>query len=648
MQGTAYSEPINAIMKTISVRVLLLMGLLLWAAPSVKAQEATMAVPPVVLDGIGFTVPVSVVGDTLSMEAYSVKGSSEAIPLTFDEDDGWIADGVVVNGRDFQDVVLLRSGQEVVRQATRSIPGWLSIVPPILAIVVALIFKRVIPALFLGLWVGAVTVASFTFQGLFMGLLNTFEVYVLKVFIDPDHAAIILFSCMIGGMVGIISKNGGMQGVVNLIVKWATDPKKGQIATGALGLSIFFDDYANSLVVGNTMRPVTDRLRISREKLAYIVDSTAAPVACLALVTTWIGYEVGMIGTAVDKIDGLEGSAYAFFLSSIPYSFYPLLAIFFVFLVSFSRRDFGPMYKAEVRARTLNQVISPEAQIDEEAAESKETRPVEGKPHRAINAIIPVLVLVIGVLVGLYVTGDGESMKDIIGSSDSFKSLMWASLLGVVVAGVMSSAQRILTISEVVESWYAGLKGMLFAMIILIMAWALSAITDDLHTASFLVSVLGDALHPGVVPTIVFLLAAATAFSTGSSWGTMGILMPLVIPLTWAVMAGAGMVAAHDYHILYSSISAVLAGAVWGDHCSPISDTTILSSMASGCDHIDHVRTQLPYALLVGGVAIFGGTLPVGFGFPWWASLALGATMLVVVLRYFGKIADNEAVIVQS
>ena len=184
-------------------------------------------------------------------------------------------------------------------------------------------------------------------------------------------------------------------------------------------------------------------------------------------------------------------------------------------------------------------------------------------------------------------------------------------------------------------------------MIILELAWALSAITDDLHTASYLVSVLGDSLHPGMVPTLVFLLAAATAFSTGSSWGTMGILMPLVIPLTWAVMAGAGMVEAHDYHILYSSISAILAGAVWGDHCSPISDTTILSSMASGCDHIDHVRTQLPYAMLVGGVAVLGGTLPVGFGFPLWASLSLGAVMLIVFLRYFGKVSDDVPVVVE-
>ena len=625
-----------------------ILALLLASALAVSvgnAQETAIKVPGVVLNEVGFDVGVTVTGDTLSMDAYAVQASGGTFALEFDEDDGWQAKGVTVTAKGAQDVVLLRSGQEVVREATRSIAGFWSIVPPVLAIVIALAFKRVIPALFLGIWVGAATVAGFSIQGVFWGLLNTFNGYVLQEYVDPDHASVILFSCMIGGMVGIISKNGGMQGVVNIIVRWANDPKRGQIATGVLGLAIFFDDYANSLVVGNTMRPVTDRLRISREKLAYIVDSTAAPVACLAFVTTWIGYEVGLIENAVEKIEGLSGSAYGFFLASIPYSFYPILAIFFVFLIAYTRRDFGPMYKAEVRARTLGQVIDPAAIIDEDATTSKETTPIKGKPQRAINAIIPVLILVFGVLGGLWYTGTGDSIKDIIGSSDSFSSLMWASLLAVFVAAILSTVQRILTLTEVVEAWYSGLKGMLFAMIILMMAWALSAVTDDLHTAGFLVSVLGDALHPGVVPTIVFLLAAATAFATGSSWGTMGILMPLVIPLAWAVMDVNGMTAAHDYHILYSTISAILAGAVWGDHCSPISDTTILSSMASGCDHIDHVRTQLPYAMTVGSVAIVGGTLPVGFGFPWWASLAIGAVLLVLVVRFFGKIADDEPVI---
>ncbi|MDA0875112.1 MAG: Na+/H+ antiporter NhaC family protein, partial [Bacteroidetes bacterium] len=286
-----------------------------------KAQDLLVQTPQVVLERIPFPVVLASVGaDSLGPQAYSIAGMGEPVSFAFDEDEGqWIAQDVTVPETGRQDLTIYRAGEALLTQEVRSVSGWWAIIPPMLAIAIALISKRVIPALFLGLWIGAFTIQGFSLKGIFMGLLDTFQVYVLQAFIDPNHAPIILFSLMIGGMVGIISRNGGMQGVVNHIVKWASTPKRGQAATGALGLAIFFDDYANSLVVGNTMRPVTDRLRVSREKLAYIVDSTAAPVACIALVTTWIGYEVGLIGTSVAKIDGLDGSAFSFFLSSIPY-----------------------------------------------------------------------------------------------------------------------------------------------------------------------------------------------------------------------------------------------------------------------------------------------------------------------------------------
>ena len=605
-----------------------------------KAQDLLVQTPQVVLERIPFPVVLASVGaDSLGPQAYSIAGMGEPVSFAFDEDEGqWIAQDVTVPETGRQDLTIYRAGEALLTQEVRSVSGWWAIIPPMLAIAIALISKRVIPALFLGLWIGAFTIQGFSLKGIFMGLLDTFQVYVLQAFIDPNHAPIILFSLMIGGMVGIISRNGGMQGVVNHIVKWASTPKRGQAATGALGLAIFFDDYANSLVVGNTMRPVTDRLRVSREKLAYIVDSTAAPVACIALVTTWIGYEVGLIGTSVAKIDGLDGSAFSFFLSSIPY--YPILAIFFVFLVALWGKDFGPMYRAERRARETGQVMREGAAVDESAS-GEESQPKPGIPHRAINAVIPVLVLVFGVLAGLYATGEGDSLREIINSSDSYTSLMWASLMGVFVAVILTASQRLMNIGEIVEAWYAGLKSMLFAMIILVLAWALSEITQDLHTAPYLVSILGDAVPPSIIPAVVFLLSAATAFATGSSWGTMGILMPLVLPLAWAVMMINGMVEAHDYHILYSTISCILAGAVWGDHCSPISDTTILSSMASGCDHIDHVNTQLPYALLVGMVALIIGTIPAGFGAPWWVPYPIGMTILVLFLKFFGKNAEE-------
>ena len=626
-----------------------LLGLLVCCAvsTSVWAQEADveMEVPSLVLRGVPFGVDVR--GDFADgTSGYAVRVGEASTPMVYDEEAGMLR-AADVRVETSETVEVVRQGTVIAQADVRAIPGWLSILPPLLAIAIALVFKRVIPALFLGIWIGAWTAVGGVF-GWWPGLLSAFQVYILGALANTDHAAIILFSLMIGGMVGIISKNGGTQGVVNLIIRWASTARKGQLATGALGLAIFFDDYANTLVVGNTMRPVTDRLRISREKLAYIVDSTAAPVACLAFVTTWIGYEVGLIGTAVAQIDGFNESAYGVFLSSIPYSFYPMFAIFFVFAIANSRRDFGPMLQAEVRARTTGQVLGPGAKVDEAAVEGKELAPKEGKPERAINAILPVAVLVFAVLGSLYVTGaeaagSGAGLRDIIGEADSYKALMWASLLGVLVAAVLSIGQRILTLDETIDAWYAGLKSMLIAMIILVLAWALSSITDVLHTADFLIQYLGDWLVPGVVPTLVFLLAAATAFATGSSWGTMGILMPLVLPLAWAVLQADGLHTEEEYYrIIYSSASAVLAGSVWGDHCSPISDTTILSSMASGCDHIEHVRTQLPYAFSVGVVAILVGTLPTGFGFPWWLSLIIGLAILSAGIRFFGKKLDDE------
>lgn len=617
----------------------------LWAIADTPADSLVQAAPPevtfeapsLVLRNLPFTVSFTApAGETFEV----VAGTSRQAAVYDSTDNVYRAEGLVLEENTGQ-IAIEHAGAVLSSADTRTIPGWFSILPPLLAILVAFATRRVIPSLFLGIWLGAFLAYGVGASALWWGLLQAFEIYVLKALADDGHASILLFSLMIGGMVGIISKNGGTYGIVNVLIRFASTPKRGQIATSLLGIVIFFDDYANTLVVGNTMRPVTDKLRISREKLAYLVDSTAAPVASLALVTTWIGYEVGLIGTAASRIPGLDESAYGIFLNSIAYSFYPIFALFFLFVVATSNKEFGPMYKAELRARTTGQVLDDRAVVDPEQANSHELAPKEGKPHRAINAILPVLALVAGVLGGLYYTGvqsvgADAPLREIIGSADSYRALLWASLLSVLTAGVLSVGQRILTLDEAVDAWYSGMKSMLLAMIILVLAWALSAVTDSLQTATFLTSVLSDNLAPGVVPALVFVLAAATAFATGTSWGTMGILMPLVVPLAWGVMAVGGDPATM-MPILYSTVSAVLAGAVWGDHCSPISDTTILSSMASGCDHVAHVKTQLPYAFLVGMVALVFGTLPVGFGLPWWVAMLVGPVLLTLIFHAIGK-----------
>lgn len=532
---------------------------------------------------------------------------------------------------------------------TAEVPGagtWISVIPPLFAIGLALVLRQVIPALFAGVLLGSWLINGLTPRGVWSGTLDSFQVHILNAFADASHAAIILFSLMIGGTVGIISRNGGLQGIVNHIVSWADSVKRASVATATMGLAVFFDDYANTLVVGNTMRPVTDTLNISRAKLAYIVDSTAAPVTCLALVTTWIGYEVGLIGDALSHIDDLNTEPYLLFLSTIPYSFYPLLAIMFVYMVAVSGRDFGPMLAAERKARAG---IKPEPGDESStlAEECERIEPVDGKPQRAINAVAPILALIFGVMGGLYATGtanlEGTStdLRDIIGAADSYMALMWGSLLGMLTAALLSMAQRIMTLEQVINAWYKGMRSMIYAIIILILAWALGGIADELKTADYLVSLLGDTLPAQLVPVLVFIIAAFTAFATGSSWGAMGILVPLIIPLTWAVMKANGLDTQADMHILYSAIASVLAGSVWGDHCSPISDTTILSSMASGCNHIEHVHTQMPYAILVGTVSLAAGSIPVAYGLPWWLGLLTGAAILFTALMLIGRKAAS-------
>lgn len=538
-------------------------------------------------------------------------------------------------------------------------PRWLSILPPLIAIVLALVLREVIASLFVGIFFGAAVIgvySSSSFAGIVSGLLTTLDTYILDALTDGSHVAIILFSLLIGGMVSLISRNGGMQGIVDRIARLAKTPRSGQMATWLLGLVIFFDDYANSLVVGNTMRPITDRLKISREKLSYIVDSTAAPVSALAFITTWIGAELGYIADGISTLEGFpeEMSPYRIFLSSLGYAFYPILTLLFILILVWRQRDFGTMLKAERRARSTGEV----ARVDSHSGEPEELKhfqPKEGIKVQAFRAVIPVLVLVFGVLIGLLYTGwdsavwsDAEmgfskKLSTIIGAADSYAALLWASLTAVIVALFLSLGKGRLGLHEAVEVMTGGFKAMFSALTILTLAWALQGITDAMHTADFLTDLLGGQLAPAWLPTITFILAGVIAFSTGSSWGTMAILYPIVIPLTWAVGMENGLEETMALRIMANSVACVLGGAVLGDHCSPISDTTILSSLATSTNHIDHVRTQLPYALTVGSIALLVGTIPTGYGLPSWVSFILGIAACWGVIQWLGKPTNEVA-----
>ncbi len=557
----------------------------------------------------------------------------------------------------------------------RRIPLWLSILPPLIAIGLALIFKEVIISLFAGVWVGAFIAGGLRFEaflGLIKALLATIDTYIINSLNDAGHLSVIVFSLLIGGMVAIISRNGGMSGVVNRMTKYATNPRRGQFVTWLLGVAIFFDDYANTLIVGNTMRSVTDRFRISREKLAYIVDSTAAPVASVAFITTWIGAELGYIGDGIEQVEHFANTTpYAIFIESLKYSYYPIFTLAFILYLIFQRRDFGPMLTAEIRARTTGVVKATALEADA-VDDQEDLNPVAGAPLRARNAVIPVLTVVVMTIIGLLDTGlnslaagldnppstsdwgavwgalDGSFFNKLglaIGAADSYVALLWASVSGVVVALILSVSQRIMNVGQTIGALTAGFKAMFSAVMILTLAWSLALTTEELHTATFLVELLGEALNPYLLQPVIFVLAAVISFSTGSSWSTMAILYPIAIPLTWTVAMLAGWAEPDAAGLLYNVISTVLAASVLGDHCSPISDTTILSSLASDCHHIDHVRTQLPYALTVGAVALSAGFLSTALGGGWLICLSLmvgGLVLLYFIVRMVGSTMEMD------
>ena len=518
-------------------------------------------------------------------------------------------------------------------------PLWMSILPPLVAIVMALLIKEVISSLFVGILTGTFLIALYggasPISALGGGLLRVVDTYVVNSLFDADHVTIIVFTLIIGGMVRIITVNGGMQGVVNWLSRRAHGPRSGQLTTFLMDLCIFFDDYSNTLVVGNTMRPVADKLKVSREKLAYIVDSTSAPVVAVAFVTTWIGAELSYIQDGIRAI-GLEASAYSVFFHSLAYSFYPFLTLGFVLMIIFSGRDFGPMLKAERKARK---------------ASSMEIEMTNGvsRPAHIIDALIPLAVLIFGTIMGLIVTGYDVSiwhaetgffsqLSATIGAANSYKALLWASLLSLLTTIVMTLLRGDMEFGKIMEEMVEGFKAMFNAVLILTMAWSIALVTKDMHTAEFVSRLLLQwSLSPWLVPVLTFALAALIGFSTGTSWGTMAILYPLILPASWLLCQEQGLNVEATMPLFYNVVASVLAGSVMGDHCSPISDTTIMSSLASSCNHMQHVSTQMPYALTVGATALLMGVLPTALGLPSWVAFLTGFAVLWLVVRFVGK-----------
>ena len=531
------------------------------------------------------------------------------------------------------------------------LPGWTSLLPPLLAIVLAFVLREVVISLFCGIYLGALLL--FGFQPL-TALWRSIDYFIAPALGDPDHAAVVIFALLLGGMIGVISRSGGMAGVLDAVRSIAITPRRAKAATYVGGLSIFFNDYANALIVGNTMRPLTDKLGVPREKLAYIVDSTAAPVAGVVFVSTWAGFMISLINASLNAVaqnpetdpglaaDLAAANPFVVYMQCIPYMFYPFLSLVMVALVIWTGRDFGPMLSAERRAARGEGLSRPGAMLlANTAGETLEAD--QDAPRRWFNAVVPIATVIAVVLGGLYFDGRasapvGASIWDILGAANPFHALLWGSLSGCLVAIAMTVGQRILTPHQALDAWCGGLRALMLAIVILVLAWSIGAVTSELGTAEYIAVSLTGRVPAVLLPALVFVTAMLISFATGTSWGTMAILVPLVVPLAVAIGGGEGFEGGTRYTILLGSISSVLAGAIFGDHCSPISDTTVMSSMSSACDHMDHVRTQAPYAILVAGTGIVVGDLGSAvLGIPLWASYLAGAAILLLFLTLAGR-----------
>jgi len=519
--------------------------------------------------------------------------------------------------------------------------GALALLPAILAIALAIWKRQVIVSLLFGIFVGATIINGYN---PLKGLMETFSTFIVqKSLADSWNIGILTFCLAIGGMIGIIGKMGGTRAIADALIKKATGVRSTMLATAFMGVAIFFDDYANSMIVGNTMRPITDKQKISREKLAYIIDSTAAPVSSMAPLSTWIAMELGLIASGL-KTANIEANSMMVFFQTIPFRFYSIFAVFLVFFLIYQRKDYGPMLKAEIRARKTGAVYASDA--EPLVADDPDLEPAEGISYSISDALIPILIFVFITIIGLWYNGGGmeagKSIKDAYGDADASVVLTWAAFIGSIVAGSLALLKGKLSLKTAIDSWVAGTKSMMTAVIILALAFALKAVITDMKLAEWLIEQTQGVLAGHWLPLITFVVACIIAFATGTSWGTNAILMPIVIPIAAGLSTAPGEVTA----LLTATMGAVLTGAVFGDHCSPISDTTILSSMAAGSDHTDHVRTQIPYALTAALLAIVLGFIPAGLGISSWISLIAGLAVLWFIVMKFGKQIDNKGNII--
>ncbi len=450
--------------------------------------------------------------------------------------------------------------------------GWVSILPPVVAILLAIRTKQVFLSLFFGIWFGWIIMSGWN---PLTGFINALEACV-NVFADAGNTKVVIFSAMVGAILAFMQRSGGVEGFIQWVSVrgWSSSRKRAALLSWVLGLLLFVESSITILVRGAIARPVFDKLRISREKLAYILDSTSAPICILIPLNAWGAVVVGLLNT-----QGIENPVIAF-AKAIIFNFYAFIAVFLVVVVIITDWNFGPMREAERRAREEGKVLRDGAE-PLVSTEVVEISVKEGVQPRAFNMLVPIIVMVFMMPIGLLITGNGNIIQ---GSGST--SVFWAVIAALIIAAIMYQSQRIFKLSEIVDLFFKGIGGLMPMAVLMVLAFAIGATCKELGTGFYVAAQAKELISPALVPAIVFLTSAFIAFSTGTSFGTFAIMIPIAVPMATSLDAN-----------LSASIAAVLGGGVFGDHCSPISDTTIIASMASASDHIDHVRTQLPYAV---------------------------------------------------
>lgn len=466
--------------------------------------------------------------------------------------------------------------------------GALSLVPPLLAIVLAIITRRAILSLFIGVWAGGV---------IYTGSLGLGQalIWVAESVGDPFNATLLVFLLLLGAGVSFIWKLGGALAVTNFVASRVTNRRRVPVATWLLGVCLFFSDYGNTAIVGTSMKDISDQMQISREKLSYIVDSTAAPIATFGL-SGWVAFQLSMVQVGYENagIEETAPPALVTLLGSYPYNLYSLLAFIMVGVVVITGRDYGEMLDAERRAQQTGEVTRDGAE-PLQTTEDDLGDPIEDKPMLR-SFIIPIVMFVAVTLLGAWWTGRGAGgLIETVGEADFVTALMWGAFMMVASGFAIGRGYGLINLSEGMDIFTDGLKLMLTACIILVLAWSIGTVTEELEAGEYVTGLAEGVVTPELLPVVIFLTAAFIAFSIGTAFGTMAIVTPIAIPLAWGLTGSMEMVTI--------AVGTIFSGAVFGDHTSPISDTTILSATFTGADHIDHVRTQIYYAVTVALVA---------------------------------------------